>query len=156
MARIKGTLLHGVMIGKELCKEFELHDHLTAGQLIEAKEGAEKVEIVSVAGRPVPVVVESPARLGALILCQQIASLGPLVGPLELSLIYRLHQEDLDVLDAYADFVGGAITAKQLSEKLSVRGLTASPGVTQRGRGAESRSGADAERGSDDPQGRGD
>lgn len=134
MARIKGKLKHGLKLGKEILKDFELHDHLAAGQVIEAKEGAEKVVPFEMGGRLVPVVVESPAKLGALILCQHVASIGHLVGPLDYSLLADLHEEDLQILNLYADLAGGAITSKEVSDKLAEMAAKASPEVTQRGR----------------------
>lgn len=134
MARIEGELKHGMRVGKERFKRFELHDHLTAGMIIAAKEQAEKVVPFEVGGRTVPVVVESPARLGALMLCQQVAKIGPIAGPLDYELFARLHQEDLDIINLYADLAAGALTAKELSDKLTELGWQASPEVTQRGR----------------------
>jgi phage FluMu protein gp41 len=134
MARIKGQLRHGLKMGKEFLKDFELHDHLTAGMIIEAKESAEKVVPFEVGGRMVPVVVESPAKLGALILCQQVASIGHLAGPLDYGLFATLHQDDLDILNLYADLAAGAITSKQVSDKMAELAAQASPEVTQRGR----------------------
>lgn len=136
MARIKGKLKHGLKLGKEHCKDFELHDHLTAGMIIEAKELAEKVVPFEMGGRMVPVVVESPAKLGALILCRQVAMLGPIVGPLDYELFATLHQDDLDILNLYADLAAGAITTKEVSDKLAEHAAQASPEVTQRGRDA--------------------
>ncbi|HET19830.1 MAG TPA: hypothetical protein ENO16_04405 [Chromatiales bacterium] len=115
-------------------KAFTLHDHLTAGMIMEAKEQAEKVVPFEHNGRSVPVVVESPAKLGALMLCQQVASIGPIAGPLEYGLFATLHQDDLDILNLYADLAAGALDAKALSEQLSELGLHASPEVTHRGR----------------------
>jgi phage FluMu protein gp41 len=134
MARIKGKLRHGLKLGKEFCKDFELHDHLTAGMIIEAKEAAEKVVPFEMGGRMVPVVVESPAKLGALILCQQVAMIGPLAGPLDYELFATLHQEDLDIINLYADLAAGALTSKEVSDKLAELAAQASPEVTQRGR----------------------
>jgi phage FluMu protein gp41 len=134
MARIKGQLRHGLKVGKEFCKDFELHDHLTAGMIIEAKEAAEKVVPFEMGGRMVPVVVESPAKLGALILCQQVAMIGPLVGPLDYELFATLHQDDLDIINLYADLAAGALTSKEVSDKLTELAAQASPEVTQRGR----------------------
>lgn len=134
MARIQGELKHGLALGKEAFKTFELHDHLTAGMIIEAKEQAEKVVPFVLNGSTVPVVVESPAKLGALMLCQQVAKVGPITGPLDYALFATLHQDDLDILSMYADLVAGALTAKELGERLTRLGLTASPEVTQRGR----------------------
>lgn len=132
--RVKGKLKHGLKLAKETLTDFELHDHLTAGMIIEAKEAAEKVVPFELGGRLVPVVVESPARLGALILCRQVASIGHLAGPLDYSLFADLHQEDLDILNLYADLAAGALTSKQVADKLTEIGLKASPEVTLRGR----------------------
>jgi phage FluMu protein gp41 len=134
MARIKGKLKHGLRLGKDTLLDFELHDHLTAGMIIEAKEQAEKVVPFEQGGRVVPVVVESPARLGALMLCQQVASVGHLAGPLDYGLLATLHQDDLDILNLYADLAAGAISAKEMGDKLTEMGLQAAPEVTGRGR----------------------
>lgn len=134
MARIKGELKHGLTVGKERYTAFELQDHLTAGQIIEAKEQAEKVVAFNDGTRIVPAVVESPAKLGALMLCQQIVCIGPLAGPLDYDMFSKLHQEDLDILNLYADLADGAVSARELSESLTKLGLHASPEVTQRGR----------------------
>lgn len=134
MARIKGKLKHGLKMGKERLKEFELHDHLTAGQIIEAKERAEKVVPFDMHGKVVPVVVESPAKLGGLILCQQVVSIGHLAGPLDYDLFADLHEEDLEILHLYADLAGGALTSKQVAEKLAELAAHTAPEVTARGR----------------------
>ncbi len=134
MARIKGELKHGLTVGKDSYRDFEIHDHLTAGQIIVAKEQAEKVVAFNDGARNVPVVVESPAKLGALILCQQIAQLGPLVGPLDVELFNKLHEDDLEILNLYADLAAGAIDRRQLTDALNTKALHASPEVTQRGR----------------------
>ncbi len=146
MARIKGQLKHGVKVGKDLLKEFELHSNLTAGQIIAAKEASEKVVPFDEGGRIVPMVVESPARLGGLMLCQQIASLGYLAGPLDFSLFEKLHEEDLFILNTYADLAAGALSAAQVEEKLAQRARQAVPEVSQRGRGVSSGTDAGADR----------
>lgn len=127
-------LKHGLMIGKTPQKIATLTDHLTAGQIMAAKEAAERVVAFEVGGRTVPVIVESPARFGALLLCEQIKSIGDISGPLDLGHFNLLHQDDLDILNAHADLLAGAITSQELADKLTEKGLTASPEVTQRGR----------------------
>lgn len=134
MARIKGDLKHGLQVGKDCYTAFVLEDHLTAGQIIEAKEQAEKVVPFNDGARVIPAVVESPAKLGALMLCKQVASIGPLAGPLDYDLFSKLHQEDLDILNIYADLAAGAISSRELADRLTELGLHASPEVTQRGR----------------------
>lgn len=134
MAAITGTLQHGIQIGQDLQKDFELHTHLTAGQIMEAKEASEKVMIANVNGRPTPVCVESPARLGALMLCQQIKRIGTIAGPLDLLLFEKLHEEDLTIINLYADLAAGAMTKDELSDRLAAMAERASPEVTQRGR----------------------
>lgn len=134
MAAITGTLQHGIMVGQDLQKDFELHAHLTAGQILEAKEASEKVMIADVNGRPTPVCVESPARLGALMLCQQIKRIGILVGPLDLVLFNNLHEEDLTIINWYADLAAGAISKEELSNRLTDLANQAAPEVSQRGR----------------------
>lgn len=134
MARIQGELLHGLTVGKDTYKDFELHDHLTAGQIIAAKEASEKVVPFNENGRIVPTVVESPARLGALILGQQVARIGKIAGPLDYDLLKTLHQDDLDVLNLHADLAAGAIDAKELSATLTKMAQQAAPETSQRGR----------------------
>lgn len=134
MARMAGQLKHGLTIGKDTYTDFELHDHLTAGQIIEAKERAEKVVPFNDGVRIIPTVVESPARLGAMVLCQQIAKLGVFAGPLDYDLLAKLHQDDLDILNLYADLVGGAIDSKELGKRLTEHGLATAPELTTRGR----------------------
>ena len=134
MGRITGKLKHGLFIGEEAQTEFVLHDHLTASMIMQAKEASEKVHLVEVNGQMQPVVVESPARLGALMLCQQIESVGIIAGPLDYSLFEKLHEEDLQIINLYAEYVGSAITADQLAKGLAKLAQKASPEVTQRGR----------------------
>ena len=156
MARVKGKFKHGLKIGKECLKDFELHDHLTAGMLITAKEQAEKVvPFETQPGRFAPVVVESPAKLGALILCQQIASVGYIAGPLDYDLFAALHEEDLAILNLYADIAAGAMTSKELSAKLTELGVQAAREVTQRGRDAGPGGDTGGNGTETDPQGRG-
>ncbi|MBN57785.1 MAG: hypothetical protein CMI04_08815 [Oceanospirillaceae bacterium] len=134
MATINVPLKHGLKVGNETQKVAVLTDQLTAGQILDAKEAAEKVVAFAVNGRTVPVVVESPARFGALLLCEQIRSIGKITGPLDSDQLNMLHHEDLDILNAHADLLAGAISTKELADKLTEKGLTASPEVTQRGR----------------------
>lgn len=134
MPVITGTLQHGIQVGQDLLKDFELHSHLTAGQILEAKEASEKVMIANVNGRPTPVCVESPARLGALMLCQQIKRIGTIAGPLDLVQFNLLHEEDLAIINLYADLAAGAMTRDELSDRLEAMAQRASPEVTQRGR----------------------
>lgn len=134
MGAITGTLKHGLKVGNEAQINFELHTHLTAGQIMEAKEASEKVVITNVNGRMTPVCVESPARLGALMLCEQIKKIGMIAGPLDYSLFAKLHEEDLAILSLYADLADGAISATELSDKLTALAHSASPEVTQKGR----------------------
>lgn len=134
MGRITGKLKHGLFIGEEAQTEFVLHDHLTASMIMQAKEASEKVHLVEVNGQMQPVVVESPARLGALMLCQQVERVGKIPGPLDYSYFEKLQDEDLQILNLYADVLAGAITAKQLSDALDQMAMKASPEVTQRGR----------------------
>ena len=134
MATINVQLKHGLKVGNETQKVAVLTDQLTAGQILEAKETAEKVVAFQVNGRTVPVVVESPARFGALLLCEQIKSIGKITGPLDGDYLNMLHHEDLDILNAHADLLAGAITVQELADKLTEKGLTASPEVTQKGR----------------------
>ncbi|PLX49115.1 MAG: hypothetical protein C0613_08310 [Desulfobulbaceae bacterium] len=156
MARIKGSLIHGLKVGKEYLKDFELHDHLTAGMIIDAKEAAEKVVPFEMHGSMRPVVVESPAKLGALILCRQVASIGYLAGPLDYDLFGTLHEEDLDVLNLYADLAAGALTSKEVAKRLAERAAKASPEVTQRGRDDSPCGDAGDSGAADDAQGRAD
>jgi phage FluMu protein gp41 len=134
MGAITGTLKHGLKVGNEAQINFELHTHLTAGQIMEAKEASEKVVITNINGRMTPVCVESPARLGVLMLCQQIKKIGVIAGPLEPSMFALLHEEDLAILSLYADLADGAISATELSDKLTALAHSASPEVTQKGR----------------------
>lgn len=134
MATINVELKHGLKVGDELQKVAVITDQLTAGQILAAKETAEKVVAFQVNGRTVPVVVESPARFGALLLCEQIKSIGKITGPLDVDYLSMLHHEDLDILNAHADLLAGAVTAQELADKLTEKGLTASPEVTQKGR----------------------
>ena len=134
MASFSGTLKHGITIGQDVHKDFRLKTHLTAGQILEAKEASEKVMIADVNGRPTPVCVESPARLGVLILCQQIESIGAISGPLDLTYFEDMHEEDLQILNIYADLAAGAINKEELSNRLTGLANQAAPEVSQRGR----------------------
>ncbi|MGH8426383.1 MAG: hypothetical protein ACRES7_00160 [Gammaproteobacteria bacterium] len=86
MANVKGTLKHGLKVGDKLHKDYELRESTTQ-DMFDAEADA-----------------PSDRRLafqGAL-LARQIVKLGDLGGPLDFSLIGKLHPEDFTDLIADA------------------------------------------------------
>lgn len=123
MAIIKFDLKHGLTVGEDLLKEVTLRE-VNAGDIIKATEESEKLVFAQIAkDKTEPMLVTSPALMGINILRRQIASIGNLSGPVDLSLLEKLSGDDLDLLQTKA-------------EELETAALTesASPAVTQKGR----------------------
>lgn len=95
-----GTLLHGLKVGKDTLKEFEVRPSNT-GDMFDAEE------------------IASPAKplayRGALI-CIQMVRLGDIEGPIEFDLIRKLDRNDFEMLtDAIveADLLGNVEPSQQ-------------------------------------------
>lgn len=82
MATIKGTLKHGLKIGDTVHKDYEIRESTTA-DMFDAEDDAPTTKRL--------------AFRGAL-LARQIVKLGELSGPLDFSMVRKLHREDFDQL----------------------------------------------------------
>jgi phage FluMu protein gp41 len=110
MARNTITLIDGITIGDTVHTEAELREY-TAGDIIDACDAAEKL----VPGENGPMLVASPSRVDAELLCRQIVRLGSHKGPLTLAELRRLSGRDLALLQGAASALdsGGMQAAQQ-------------------------------------------
>lgn len=98
MAKVKGTLKKGLMLGDASQRDFRLKSP-TAGDIIEAQEASEKPVYTSDGYQ----MVSSPTLMGAELLCRQIISIGEVPGPLELFHLKLLSAEDLSILNTASE-----------------------------------------------------
>lgn len=98
MANLTFSLHHGLKIGEDVLMEVVVRE-MTAGDILEAKEDAEKM-VMTPDG---PVLVTSPTRFGTELLRRQIVKIGNLSGPIALSELKKLHPADLNMIQAKAD-----------------------------------------------------
>lgn len=82
MATVKGTLKHGLKVGDQRHCDFEIRESTTA-DMFDAEDEAPAHKRLSFRGA---------------LLARQIVKLGELSGPLEFSMIRKLHREDFDQL----------------------------------------------------------
>jgi phage FluMu protein gp41 len=122
-------LKHGLTLGEGAEVKTRKHVTLrapTAGDVIEAQEESEKlVYAADAAGNVQPTLVTSPALTGIHVLRRQLVKLDDIHGPLDLSLLKKLHIEDFELIQA---------KAQELDAASSQAARTASREVTQRGR----------------------
>lgn len=121
MATVEITLKHGLKIGEDNLSEAVLREP-TAGDILTAQEESEKLVYAMQGGRLAPVLVTSPAKMGAEVLRRQIVRIGNLQGPLELAMLHKLHPEDLAQIQATADELDGALEAEVASREVAQRG----------------------------------
>lgn len=98
MAKVKGMLKKGLILGDVPQKEFRLKSP-TAGDIIEAQEASEKPVYTNDGYQ----MVSSPALMGAELLCRQVLSIGEIKGPLELHQLKLLSVDDLSILNSSAE-----------------------------------------------------
>lgn len=82
MSSKTGVLKHGLKVGTEVHKSFEIRE-ASAGDLFAAE---------TVAG------VDRPIAFAAALLCQQLQSIGTFTGPFTIELIGKLKRSDLNIL----------------------------------------------------------
>ncbi|MEW6648148.1 MAG: hypothetical protein AB1450_13195 [Pseudomonadota bacterium] len=133
MPVITGQLDKGFKWGKAVYHDFELRD-LGSDDILACKEAAEKVVGFELNGKVVPVIVESPARMGTLMLLRQIVRIGKFKGPFDLDILPLIHPVDMAILAAHIELLDGAAPAEAVSRAITEAAQDASPEVTQRGR----------------------
>lgn len=122
MDQIKFDLKHGLKVGEDVLKEVTLRE-VNAGDIIKATEESEKLVFAQVAkDKTEPMLVTSPALMGINILRRQIASIGNLSGPVELSLFEKLSGDDLDLLQTKAEELETAALAETASQAVAQKG----------------------------------
>ncbi|MCR9657266.1 phage tail assembly protein [Vibrio parahaemolyticus] len=102
MSKTKFKLDHGLKTSEKTHFEVELRE-LTAGDIIEAEEDAEKLVNAGTATAPNYVLVRSDIKASMAILCRQIARIGDIQGPMEQRDLKKLHPEDLFMIQQHAD-----------------------------------------------------
>lgn len=128
MAKLNAKLEHGLKVGKDLLRDVVLRE-VTAGDIIEAQEEAEKLVYAVENNKLVPTLVASPTLVGIHVLRRQIVSIGDLGGPISLDLIKQLHPTDLDLLQKKADELDGAAEGEAASREVTQRGRDDSDGT---------------------------
>ena len=119
MAKVEFDLEHGVEIGSQLEKHVVLKE-ATAGDIIDASVDSERV-VFGQDGQPV--LVPSPSLMGAQTLCRQVERLGSINGPLELSILKKLHEDDFVLMQQKAEELHQL--ADQKARELTARGKSA-------------------------------
>lgn len=122
MAEHKLTLAKGITIGS-VANTLATLRQLTAGDVIEAMEEAEKLLMVPGPNGFEPRLVHSPALMSVHSLRRQIASIGEVKGPLEMEMFNTLSDEDLALLQEGCEKLDAAIAAS-----LEQRGRSAAAG----------------------------
>lgn len=84
MNTVKGTLKHGLKIGDEVLKDFELREAATADMF-----AAE-----AVAG------VDTPLKFNGALMCEQMVRFGDIDGPISIEMIGKLKPADYSILRA--------------------------------------------------------
>lgn len=118
MASVEFDLKHGLKAeqnGKEVVHRHVVLGELTAGDIIEAQQESERL-VMTPKG---PALVSSPALVGALTLCRQVKKIGD-VEIMELSMLSKLHEDDLEILQIEAAKLSQA--AEEAGKELSDRG----------------------------------
>ncbi|ODS10921.1 phage tail assembly protein [Vibrio scophthalmi] len=120
MAKIEFTIEHGLPFGKGEDKEMQYDvtlRSLTTGDVIDARIAAEKVIFAPDPDSPgitKAITVVSDVMVGLELLRRQIASVGVLQGPLEMSMLRKFHPEDFDLINKRAEMLD---QATQVAEK---------------------------------------
>lgn len=129
MAKIEFTLKHGMLFGKgrdaELQYDVVLRE-LTAGDIIDASEAAEKVMFSPSGGA---VAYTSNVRAGYELLRRQVESIGDIKGPIEMKELRRMHRDDLEMLQQKAEELDLLLT--ETATKLAQRGEAKPVGNTE-------------------------
>lgn len=121
MATIDIKLKHGLKIGKDVLRNAVLRE-VSAGDIIEAQEEAEKLVYAVDNGKLVPTLVASPTLVGIHVLRRQVVRIGNIDGPIDLDMIKKLKPVDLDLLQKKADELDGAAEGEAASREVAQRG----------------------------------
>lgn len=113
MPEIKLTLKHGLKIGNETLFKVVIKDHLTAGEIREASQAAEKIVMVE----NEPALVISPTAMSNESLRRQIKSIGDISGPISQAEIDMLHEDDLFLLNKAADNLEKIKTSNEVAHR---------------------------------------
>jgi phage FluMu protein gp41 len=122
MAQVQFDLTHGLKIGESTHKSVVLVEP-TVADLLECGEQSERAVMTSQG----PALVSSPTVMGALMLCRQIKSVGGLEVPFDLSLLKKLHPDDMLLLQLKAEEMERA--AHKALEALTARGRAEGDGA---------------------------
>lgn len=82
MENLKGTLKHGLKIGEQVHKDFELRE-LTTQDMFDAEQLADS---------------SKPLTFNAALLCKQLVRIGTFTGPFTIAMIGRLKPADYAIL----------------------------------------------------------
>jgi len=113
----KFTLKHGLKIGDDFLKKVTIKSSLTAGEIFDASEAAEKITVVGEGENEEPVFVMSPTLMAAETLCRQIVCIDDLQGPLSLKQLRSLDEEDLQMLNRAADVMQKMKVSKEVARR---------------------------------------
>jgi len=121
MAQVEFDIKHGLKIGSTMQTRIVLTEP-TVADLLECGEESERA-VITPQG---PALVSSPTLMGALLLCRQIKSIGGDPIPFDLSLLKKLHPDDLLQLQVEAAKLDAS--AQKAAEALTQRGRSESDG----------------------------
>lgn len=117
MSKTLFKLDHGLKIGESIHFDVELRE-LTAGDIIDAEEDAEKLVNAGSPSAPNYVLVRSDIRASMAILRRQIRRIGDINGPINEREIRKLHPDDLFIIQRHAEAMDKAIAqAQAMSER---------------------------------------
>lgn len=117
MATFKFNLKYGLKVGEERLRNVVMKDHLTAEEILEASEAAEKIVMVGEGNDQEPQFVISPTKMAAETLRRQIASIGDIQGPISMHQLNGLRDEDLAMLNRAAAKIENVKVSQELARR---------------------------------------
>lgn len=102
MSNHEFNLKYGLKLGDDTLKNVVMKSSLSAGEILEASEAAEKLAMVGEGVNKEPMFIISPTLMGIESVRRQIVSIGDIQGPISLHQIKSLHEVDLQLLNQIA------------------------------------------------------
>ncbi len=124
MSKTQFKLDHGIQTDKTTHFDVELRE-LTAGDIIEAEEEAEKLVNAGTSTQPQYALVRSDIKASMAILRRQIARIGDIQGPISEYELKKLHPEDLFIIQKHADAMDKAaaqVSTQDVGQSVAARG----------------------------------
>lgn len=118
---LKFDLIHGLVLNEKALKRVELRAP-NAGDVIDAQEESEKLVYAMINGSLAPTLVTSPSLVGINVLRRQVRLLDEPNLILELSLLKKLHIDDLELIQAKAGELDQALASRAAAREVTDRG----------------------------------